>query len=55
MLGFHIAMPIFPPPEKLIDLYWAVNNAFSFGMFALMSLYSHSLMHKNVNKHSKQE
>ena len=47
MVTFHIMMPLFPPPERLFDLYWAVNNAFSFGVFAMMSLYAHNMMHEN--------
>ena len=47
MITFHIMMPIFPPPEKLFDLYWAINNAFCFGVFVMMSIYAHNLMHEN--------
>lgn len=47
MILFHVLMPIFPPPPRLFDLYWAINNAMSFSFFAFISLYLHSLMYQN--------
>jgi hypothetical protein len=47
MILYHCAMIVFPPPDRYPDLYWAANNAFSFLVFALMSLYAHCRMHEN--------
>jgi hypothetical protein len=47
MLAFHIMMPLVPAPARYPDLYWVGNNAFSFAMFLMMSMYAHCKMHEN--------
>ncbi len=47
MIGLHVMIAKVPPPEKYPHFYWVANNAFSFAVFVMMSLYAHSKMHEN--------
>ncbi|MFS8159830.1 MAG: hypothetical protein ACMG6E_06400 [Candidatus Roizmanbacteria bacterium] len=44
MILFHILIATIEPPKRLPDLFWVINNAFSFGFYVLMAVFAHCIM-----------
>jgi hypothetical protein len=44
MILFHVLIATYEPPKRLPDLFWVINNAFSFGFFVLMTIFAHCIM-----------